>query len=102
MTGIGNITSRQSWLLVAIAAVLLTAQGLSGIHAAKFGDKPHDHHGQPCVVSVISEQGDKTIAAAAFIFAVLFVSWATPKPAQLVSVSRDKEALRQPRAPPVL
>ena len=76
-----NISQRQSWLLVALAAILLAAQGLVAVHAAKFGDKPHDHHGQPCVISLAGEHNDKAIAnGTAAIVAVFLVFAASHTP----------------------
>ena len=60
---------------LAVAALFLT-QILSSSHAAKYGDGPHEHAGQICVLSLANPSGDIFTGAAtvAVVVVVGFLS----------------------------
>ena len=87
-------------LLVALAAFAL-AQLFASVHAAKYGDAPHDHFGQACILS-LAPGGDKFVAsapaiAAAAVFVLLSISFVAPSPAR--TPVRIRAA--RPRGPPL-
>lgn len=61
-------------LFAAVTAFLLSQIVLSA-HAAKYGDGPHKHDGQVCVLSIATHNGDKAIANAAVVLAVAIAVW---------------------------
>lgn len=92
--------SRAGAMLIAAVAAFAFSQILISVHAAQFGDGPHDHGGQACVLSLAAPGGDKAIAAAAAILAVFAGIWfAGLGPSQ---TERAAIAIRsaRPRGPP--
>lgn len=70
-----GLKSRSGAALVAAVIALALSQILLSAHAAKYGDGPHDHNGQVCVLSLAAPGGDKLIATAAFVFAAFLAVW---------------------------
>ena len=85
--------------LLAAVAALLAFQILTTTHAAKYGDGPHDHNGKACVLSLVSQGGDKVITASAIMLAVLVTIWRAG--AQIVQTECAAIAIRaaRPRGP---
>lgn len=96
-----NSSHRRASLFAVLAVVLLAAQSLIVFHAAKYGDEPHDHHGQPCVVSVVSHDGDKGIAAAAMLVAAVIITWRVAGVAAQTERARIAVRAARPRGPPL-
>lgn len=92
--------SRFSALLIAAVAIFVVSQILISVHVAKYGDGPHDHGGQVCVLSLATSGADKLIASAAFIVAVTFSFWCVTT--QLAQTVRRPILVRaaSPRGPP--
>ena len=57
-------------MIIAVAAFSL-AQIFGSIHEAKFGDAPHDHMGQACVLALAAPGGDKFVPISAFAVAAM-------------------------------
>lgn len=86
--------------LIAAVFALLASQALISAHAAKYGDGPHQHDGQVCVLSLAAPGGDKAIAATAFALTVILAVWrAGPFAAQTERAALKVRAAR-PRGPP--
>ncbi len=88
--------------LFAAVIVLAASQIVIAAHTAKYGEGPHKHDGQVCVLSIASHGGVKAIPAAAYVLAVTLVVWrAGSFPAQ---TERAAIAIRaaKPRGPPSL
>ena len=64
--------SRARAALVAAALAFTCAQFLTVGHAVQYGDEPHDHAGQVCVLSLASSGVDKLLGATAIVFAAVF------------------------------
>lgn len=87
-------------LFALLALVFLAAQSLATFHAAKYGDDPHDHNGQPCVMSIVSQQGDKFVAAGALIIAAVIITWRAAGAAAQTERARISVRAARPRGPP--
>ena len=92
--------SRAGAALVAAVIALLASQILVSAHAAKYGDGPHKHDGQVCVLSLAAHGGEKAIANAAFALVVIVAVWRAG--AQVAQTERAVIAIRaaRPRGPP--
>ncbi len=92
--------SRAGAALIAAVIALLASQVIISAHAAKYGDGPHEHDGQVCVLSHITHSGEKAIANAAFALIVVVAVWRAG--AQVAQTERAAIAVRaaQPRGPP--
>ncbi len=87
-------------MIIAVAAFSL-AQIFGSIHDAKFGDAPHDHLGQACVLSLAASGGDELLPISAFVVvAMALMMWrmAFASPQAALTIARI-HALRS-RAPP--
>ncbi len=62
-------------ILIAVVAIFAFSQLVTSIHAAKYGDGPHEHGGQVCVLSLAAPDGDNFIPSAAFVLIVVFSFW---------------------------
>ena len=87
-------------IFAVLAMAFVAAQSFGALHAAKFGDEPHDHNGAPCIVSVYSKSGDKFLTAEAAVFIAVIVTWRAG--AAVAQTERASLAVRaaRPRGPP--
>lgn len=83
--------------IIAGALVFLLAQAFSAVHLAKYGADPHEHFGQPCVIALTSDQGQKLIPTASIAAIAIVFAWITvahvnaPAPlAARVTVTRSR------------
>ena len=83
-----------------IAMLLLAAQAVTVAHAAKYGDAPHDHHGTPCIISVVAKAGDKLIGAATIAIAAVVVTWRAVGPVVVREPAPVAIRAARPRGPP--
>lgn len=92
--------SRAGAALIAAVFALLASQIIISAHAAKYGDGPHKHDGQVCVLSLAAPGVDKAIANAAFALVVVVAVWCAG--AQVAQTERAAIAVRaaKPRGPP--
>lgn len=92
--------SRIGAILIAAVAAFALSQIITAAHAAKYGDGPHDHGGQVCVLSLTAPGGDKVIAAAAVSLAFFAGLWR----AGLGHAQSERAAIAiraaRPRGPP--
>lgn len=101
----GRFTRTRStgWSIVACAAVTLffvLSQIVFSAHAAEYGDGPHEHGGQVCVLSLVSPEGNAFVATATFALAVTIVFWRASS--RFAQMERACIAVRAacPRGPP--
>lgn len=87
-------------LFVLLAAVLVSAQGLIVQHGAKFGDSPHDHNGQACIVSVLAKQGEHATSASALALAAIPCAWGLFAPPSQRAQASVLILSAPPRGPP--
>lgn len=78
------------------------SQILISVHAAKYGDGPHEHFGQACVLSLAAPAGDKFIAATTSVFAVLVSTWGVVTQSKQMERARIRVRAARPRGPPSL
>ncbi|MEO1251138.1 MAG: hypothetical protein AAFW81_02180 [Pseudomonadota bacterium] len=93
--------SGRAILFVLLAGFVIAAQSVIVAHAATYGDGPHDHHGNPCVVSVLTQAGENFTAGAAVVVIAVFAAWRrAPHQSQ---TQRAAIAVRaaNPRGPPL-
>jgi len=92
--------SRAGAAIIAAVIALLASQVIISAHAAKYGDGPHKHDGQVCVLSLAAHGGEKAIANAAFALVVIVAVWRAG--AQAAQTERAAIAVRaaRPRGPP--
>ncbi len=91
--------SRAAAALIAAVIALLASQVLITAHAAKYGDGPHKHDGQVCVLSLAGHSSEKAIASTAFALVVVSVWRAGALVAQTERAAIAVRAAR-PRGPP--
>jgi hypothetical protein len=98
----GNLNWRTKIGAALIAAVVAFAlsQILVSAHAAKYGDGPHEHGGQVCVLSLAAPQVDKAVATAAVIVMLSVTVWRAAD--QVTQSERALLTIRaaRPRGPP--
>ncbi len=92
--------SRSNAALIAAVIAFAFSQVLIVAHTAKYGDGPHDHHGQACVLSLAAPGGDKIIAAASFVFAAIASIWRISHQAEQTAPARVAIRAARPRGPP--
>ncbi len=97
----GGIFNSRAALVAALFA-FACSQMLIGAHAAKYGDGPHQHFGQACVLALAAPAGDKFIAAASFGFAVLVSTWGVVTGSKQMERARISVRAARPRGPPSL
>ena len=95
-----RLTSRVA--LVAAVLALAFSQILLGAHAAKYGDEPHEHFGQACVLSLAAPGGDKLVGAASFVLAASIALCGLAVIAHQKDPARVKVRAARPRGPPNL
>lgn len=94
--------SRARAALIAAALAFALAQIMIVAHAAKYGDGPHEHNGQVCVLSLAAPGGDKTIAAAVFVFVGIAAVWRVADQIAQSELARIAVRAAKPRGPPSL
>lgn len=97
-----NWRSRLGAALIAAVAAFALSQILVSAHAAKYGDGPHDHGGQVCVLSLAAPHVDKAIATATVVVMMSIAVWRAAD--QITQCERALLVIRaaQPRGPPSL
>ncbi len=102
MDGLRNIDwkSRKGAALIAAVIAVVFAQILIVAHAAKYGDGPHEHNGQACVLSLAAPGGDKLISTTAFVLAVVFSVWRISNIVAQTERARIVVRAAKPRGPP--
>ena len=87
-------------MLFAAALIVALSQILIVAHATKYGEGPHDHDGQACVLSLAAPPVDKFIATAAFGFMAIVAMWRVA--GSVAQTERARLAVRaaRPRGPP--
>ncbi len=100
-TGLTKIC--RNWAGAALVAALfafLASQTIIDAHAAKYGDGPHKHDGQVCVLSLVTHNGDKAVGTTTFALAVFIAVWHAG--ALVAQTERAAIAVRaaHPRGPP--
>lgn len=83
-----------------IAMLLVAAQAVTVSHAAKYGDAPHEHHGTPCIISVVAKAGDKLLSAATIAIAAVVVTWRAAGAAVVREPAPVAIRAARPRGPP--
>lgn len=86
--------------LVAAVIALLASQVIVSAHAAKYGDGPHKHDGQVCVLSLATHGPEKAIANAGVALIIAIAVWRVGD--VIAQTERAAIAVRaaQPRGPP--
>lgn len=82
------------------AAGFVIAQIFVVAHAAKYGDGPHEHGGQTCVLSLAVPAGDKFIASATIFIAAVFMLWRVSNHVAQPERAHILVRASHPRAPP--
>ena len=95
-------TTRSRAALVAALLAFAISQILIVAHGAKYGDGPHEHMGQTCVLSLAAPGGDKFVAAASFVFAAALVLLGFSLQATQLERARIPVRAARPRGPPSL
>lgn len=92
--------SRAAAALIAAVIALLASQVLMTAHVAKYGDGPHKHDGQVCVLSLATHGGEKAIANTGIALIVAIAIWRAGD--VVAQTERAAIAVRaaQPRGPP--
>ncbi|WDI31205.1 hypothetical protein PUV54_14735 [Hyphococcus flavus] len=87
-------------VLVAAVAVFALSQILVSAHASAYGDGPHDHGGQVCVLSLVAPHVDKAIATAAVAVLLSLTVWRAAD--QITQSEHALQTIRaaRPRGPP--
>jgi hypothetical protein len=87
-------------VLIAAILAIFAFQTLVVVHDAKFGEEIHKHDGKVCVLSLVAHNGDKAIAATAFVMTVIVAMWRAG--AHVAQTERAAIAVRaaRPRGPP--
>lgn len=94
--------SRMRAALIAAALAFALSQIMIVAHAAKYGDGPHEHSGQACVLSLAAPGGDKTIATAVFLFVGIVAVWRAADQVAQTELARMGVRAARPRGPPSL
>lgn len=92
--------TRWTALLIAVVAAFVFSQFLTSVHASKYGDGPHKHDGQVCVLSFVTHSADKVIPTSAFVFVMALTIWRAAD--QITQTEHALVAIRaaRPRGPP--
>ena len=94
--------SKSRVALLAAVLALAFSQILLGAHAAKYGDDPHDHFGQACVLSLAAPGGDKAVGAASFVLLASITLFGLVLFAHQKEPARVKIRAARSRGPPNL
>jgi len=102
MTGLRHkaLKNRTVAVLIAALAAFAFSQILIAGHTAKYGEGPHKHDGQVCVLSLAHHAGDKMLPAAAFVFAVFVAVWRAGGLAAQTERAAIAVRAAHPRGPP--
>ncbi len=93
--------SNKGAALIVAVAIFTLVQIFVSVHAAKYGDGPHDHFGQACVLSLAAPGGDKFVASAAFVFAAAALTmWRVRFAAPQTAPALVRIRASHPRGPP--
>ena len=100
---IPTLTGCKDWKTAAFfiaAVVFVIAQISISAHASKYGDAPHDHGGQACVLSLAAPSGDKFVASSTILIAAVFMFWRVSN--HIAQTERAHILVRasHPRGPP--
>lgn len=92
--------NRWTAMLIAVVSAFLLSQLLSAAHSSKYGDGPHQHDGQACVLTLVKAGDDKAVSTASFMLFVAFAIWRAAD--QITQTERALVAIRaaRPRGPP--
>ncbi len=96
-------TLREHWrdcAFALIAVLLVAAQAVTVSHAAKYGDAPHEHHGAPCIISLVAKAGEKLLTAATIAIAAVVVTWSAVGPVVVREPAPVAIRAARPRGPP--
>lgn len=95
-----NWRSRIGAALLAAVTAFALSQILVSAHAAKYGEGPHDHGGQVCVLSLAAPHVDKAVTTAAVVILVSMTVWRAAD--QVTQSERALQVIRaaRPRGPP--
>lgn len=97
----GGLLNSRAALFAALFAFAVS-QILIGAHSAKYGDDPHEHFGQACVLALAAPAGDKFVSAASFVFAALVSTWVIATQSKQMERARIRVRAARPRGPPSL
>ncbi|MEM8770766.1 MAG: hypothetical protein AAGD92_03850 [Pseudomonadota bacterium] len=101
-----NQLRANSWLtrtrlaLLAAAAAFFSLQVITAAHAAEYGDEPHEHAGQACILSFASIGDDKWAPASAFLFVGLLIIWRRSESFARSEIAHAPIRAAAPRGPP--
>lgn len=89
-------------MLIVAAIAVVFSQIVIVAHVAKYGEGPHQHNGQICVLSLAAPGGHKLIETASFSLVVVLAVWRIA-----LSFAQTKSApvlvrAAKPRGPPSL
>lgn len=87
-------------VLTTVIVLFLGAQILTSAHAAKYGDGPHDHGGQVCVLSLASVGGEKFLTAGVIAVVLALASFSLSQTMHWTQPVRIRVSARRPRGPP--
>lgn len=87
-------------LMIAAVLAFVSSQLLVAGHQAQYGDEPHEHLGQTCVLSLAAPGGDKVVGASTFALTVLFAAWLIAPVLQQKAIVVVKRYSSGPRGPP--
>lgn len=92
-------TKTAAALLAAVFAVLVS-QILITTHAVQYGDEPHEHDGQVCVLSIAASDSGKLLFSVGVVLFVALRVWRASS--QITQTERALIAIRaaRPRGPP--
>ncbi len=94
------VDSRLAAFLIAAVTVFALSQIIASAHAAHFGDEPHEHNGQVCVLSLVAPGSDKLTASGVFALTVSFAIWAVSANSAQSERARLVVRAARPRGPP--
>ena len=100
MSGQNRHSFRWSAAFLVAASLFVVAQILAVSHAAKYGDGPHDHGGQPCVIALAAPGAEKAVSTAAIVFAAAVLGWRIALFTPVVSALPAPVHSARPRGPP--
>ncbi|MHA7871965.1 MAG: hypothetical protein ACX939_06425 [Hyphococcus sp.] len=87
-------------ILAAALAAVVFSQIVTASHAAKYGDGPHEHGGQVCVLSLTAPAADKLLSGTVLALVVSVVIWRVANHAAETERSHVLVRAARPRGPP--
>jgi hypothetical protein len=88
--------------MAAAIVAFVFSQIVIAAHTAKYGDGPHEHAGQVCLLSIAAPGGVKAISNTAITFAVFVAVWLITFQTEQTDRARLIVRASQPRGPPSL